>query len=241
MRESFEDWQALGRDLISRGLGAPMLIVADGAPGLTKAIEQCWPASDRQRCCCSPRPQPLRQAPRPRTRARQARLLAGPWTTRSANRTPNNASKRSSTELDAEGFTAAARCLADDLDALVVHLRYPLRTAAMAINEPARTLARRSQTTHEGDGPLPRRERAASPSSGPSSTSSSPTKPTASTSTRSTASTSNEHATKATSNQSPRRSQPHRLNATGEIRIYSSKETLSPSRVETAPRIENRR
>jgi putative transposase len=50
MRESFEDWQTLGRDLISRGLGAPMLIVADGAPGLTKAIEQCWPASDRQRC-----------------------------------------------------------------------------------------------------------------------------------------------------------------------------------------------
>jgi transposase-like protein len=28
MRESFEDWQTLGRDLISRGLGAPMLIVA---------------------------------------------------------------------------------------------------------------------------------------------------------------------------------------------------------------------
>ena len=51
MRESFEDWQALGRDLIGRGLGAPMLIVADGAPGLVKAIEQCWPASDRQRCC----------------------------------------------------------------------------------------------------------------------------------------------------------------------------------------------
>ena len=51
MRESFEDSQSLGRDLISRELGAPMLIVADGAPGLIKAIEQCWPASDRQRCC----------------------------------------------------------------------------------------------------------------------------------------------------------------------------------------------
>ena len=51
MRESYEDWQALGRELIGRGLGAPMLIVADGAPGLNKAIEQCWPASDRQRCC----------------------------------------------------------------------------------------------------------------------------------------------------------------------------------------------
>jgi putative transposase len=30
-------------------------------------------------------------------------------------------------ELDKGGFAAAARCLADDLDALVVHLRYPAR------------------------------------------------------------------------------------------------------------------
>jgi hypothetical protein len=30
-------------------------------------------------------------------------------------------------ELDQAGYQAAARCLADDLDALVVHLRYPLR------------------------------------------------------------------------------------------------------------------
>ncbi|MGZ8702731.1 MAG: transposase, partial [Gaiellaceae bacterium] len=30
-------------------------------------------------------------------------------------------------ELDRAGYTAAARCLADDLDALVVHLRYPTR------------------------------------------------------------------------------------------------------------------
>jgi hypothetical protein len=50
MRESHEDWLALGRDLIARGLGAPLLVVADGAPGLIKAVEQCWPASDRQHC-----------------------------------------------------------------------------------------------------------------------------------------------------------------------------------------------
>jgi hypothetical protein len=30
-------------------------------------------------------------------------------------------------ELEHAGYEAAARCLADDLDALVVHLRYPLR------------------------------------------------------------------------------------------------------------------
>ena len=50
MRESHEDWLALARDLIARGLGAPMLVVADGAPGLIKAVEQCWPSSDRQHC-----------------------------------------------------------------------------------------------------------------------------------------------------------------------------------------------
>ena len=30
-------------------------------------------------------------------------------------------------ELDRAGYASAARCLSDDLDALVVHLRYPLR------------------------------------------------------------------------------------------------------------------
>jgi putative transposase len=33
MRESHEDWLERGRDLMARGLGAPLLIVADGAPG----------------------------------------------------------------------------------------------------------------------------------------------------------------------------------------------------------------
>jgi hypothetical protein len=59
--ESHEDgW--LGRDLMARGLGAPMLSVADGAPGLIKAIEQCRPAPDRPALLCAPRSQPLRQA-----------------------------------------------------------------------------------------------------------------------------------------------------------------------------------
>ena len=39
-REAKEDWLELGRDLTTRGLAAPRLIVADGAPGLTGAIEE---------------------------------------------------------------------------------------------------------------------------------------------------------------------------------------------------------
>jgi putative transposase len=126
MRESFEDWQALGRDLIARGLGAPMLIVADGAPGLSKAVEQCWPASDRQRCCVHRARNLYAKLPeRERDRVKHAY-----WQALDDAINERDAKQRLQAlvdDLDKGGFTAAARCLADDLDALVVHLRYPTR------------------------------------------------------------------------------------------------------------------
>jgi putative transposase len=126
MRESHEDWLELGRDLIARGLGAPMLIVADGAPGLIKAIEQCWPASDRQHCAVHRVRNLLAKLPeRERERVRTAY-----WQALDDATNERDAKQRLAAlvdELDRAGYTAAARCLADDLDALVVHLRYPTR------------------------------------------------------------------------------------------------------------------
>ncbi len=126
MRESYEDWQALGRDLIARGLGAPMLIVADGAPGLNKAIEHCWPASDRQRCCVHRARNLYAKLPeRERERVKHAY-----WQALDDAISERDAKQRLQAlvdELDKGGYSAAAKCLADDLDALVVHLRYPLR------------------------------------------------------------------------------------------------------------------
>jgi putative transposase len=126
MRESHEDWLALGRDLIARGLGAPLLVVADGAPGLIKAVEQCWPASDRQHCAVH-RVRNLRAKlpERERERVRQAYWQALDDAT--DERDGRQRLQALVDELDTAGFTAAARCLADDLDALVVHLRYPTR------------------------------------------------------------------------------------------------------------------
>src|SRR3954449_2007095 len=49
-RESHENWLAFGRDLTGRGLRAPALIVADGAPGLWKAARELWPTAEEQRC-----------------------------------------------------------------------------------------------------------------------------------------------------------------------------------------------
>jgi transposase-like protein len=126
MRESCEDWETLARDLISRGLGAPMLIVADGAPGLTKAIEQCWPASDRQRCCVHRARNLYAKLPdRERERVKHAYWQA--LDEAISEQDGKHRLQQLVDQLDKEGFTAAARCLADDLDALVVHLRYPLR------------------------------------------------------------------------------------------------------------------
>jgi transposase-like protein len=49
-RERTEDWLDLGRGLIGRGLRSPLLVVADGAPGLIRAVSELWPEADRQRC-----------------------------------------------------------------------------------------------------------------------------------------------------------------------------------------------
>ena len=126
MRESHEDWLALGRDLIARGLGAPLLVVADGAPGLIKAVEQCWPASDRQHCAVHRLRNLLAKLPeRERERVRQAYWQALDDAT--GERDGKRRLQDLVDELDRAGYTAAAKCLADDLDALVVHLRYPTR------------------------------------------------------------------------------------------------------------------
>jgi putative transposase len=126
MRESYEDWLSLARDLIARGLGAPLLIVADGAPGLIKAVEQCWPASDRQRCCVHRARNLYAKLPeRERELVKQAY-----WRAPDDAINERDGRQRLQTlvdELDQGGYTAAAKCLADDLDALVVHLRYPPR------------------------------------------------------------------------------------------------------------------
>src|SRR5215207_8327252 len=42
-RESYEDWLDFLRDLGARGLRAPVLVCAEGAPGLWKSVREAWP------------------------------------------------------------------------------------------------------------------------------------------------------------------------------------------------------
>jgi putative transposase len=126
MRESKEDWLALGRDLTKRGLAAPMLIVADGAPGLISAIEEIWPRADRQHCTVHRLRNLLAKLPKKeRDRVRRAY-----WHALDEATSPPDATRRLQVLIDdlgKAGYEAAAACLTDDLPALVVHLRYPLR------------------------------------------------------------------------------------------------------------------
>jgi transposase-like protein len=49
-RERHESWLDFLRDLTRRGLSCPALLVADGAPGLWKAVKETWPCAIKQRC-----------------------------------------------------------------------------------------------------------------------------------------------------------------------------------------------
>jgi putative transposase len=126
MRKSEEDWLALGRGLSARGLGLPLLVISDGAPGLTNTTEALWPRADRQRCTVHKVRNLLAKIPA----AHQQHLCARYWAALDEATGQRDGERRLRElvgELSAEGLESAAACLADDLEALCEHLRYPLK------------------------------------------------------------------------------------------------------------------
>jgi putative transposase len=49
-RESTEDWAELLRELRRRGMGAPVVMVGDGALGLWRALREVFPVTREQKC-----------------------------------------------------------------------------------------------------------------------------------------------------------------------------------------------
>jgi transposase-like protein len=93
---------------------------------LIKAVEQCWPASDRQHGAVHRDRNLLAKLPeRERERVRRTYWQALDDATHERDATQRLQALVD--QLDKAGYTAAARCLTDDLDALVMHLRYPTR------------------------------------------------------------------------------------------------------------------
>ena len=66
-KEDVETVRAFFQDLRIEGLGDPLLVVSDGASGIIRAIEECFPRSARQRCLAH------------RMRNLAAKVSADPW------------------------------------------------------------------------------------------------------------------------------------------------------------------
>jgi putative transposase len=126
MRESEEDWLQLGRGLVARGLPSPLMVVADGAPGLTNAIAALWPRADRQRCTVHRLRNLLAKVPE----HHQEEVRARYWRALDEAGSKEDGCRRLRALvgwLADQGLASAAACLADDLEALCVHLDYPLK------------------------------------------------------------------------------------------------------------------
>jgi len=109
MRETKEDWLELGRDLTSRGLPAPRLVVADGAAGLPSAIEEIWPRADRQRCARSR----LRNLQAKLPKSQHDRIRVNYWSALNDATGVKDGKLRLQvviSELEHAGYQAAARC-----------------------------------------------------------------------------------------------------------------------------------
>jgi putative transposase len=124
-RESREDWLDLARDLTRRGLRCPWLAVSDGAPGLIAAIEEAWPQADRGRCAVHKLRNVLAKLPKRHTELRE-QVKRTYWAALEEATDPADAERRLRVlvgELERR-YPSAAACLADDLPAVCIHLRY---------------------------------------------------------------------------------------------------------------------
>jgi len=122
-RESYESWLSFGRDLVERGMNAPALVVADGAPGLWKAASELWPRADEQRCTVHALRNVTAKLPERHHREVKARW----WKTFDEAASPAEA-RRGLEAIIADyraAYPSAMAVIARDIDTLVCHLRWP--------------------------------------------------------------------------------------------------------------------
>ena len=122
-KEDSETVIAFFEDMKMRGLADPLLVTSDGAPGIIKAIEVCFPRAARQRCLAH------------RMRNLAAKVPEDVWPdfkarVQVAYQAPSRAIAR---EL-AAGLVAdygrqqerGIACFMDDFEACIAHLRFPV-------------------------------------------------------------------------------------------------------------------
>jgi len=122
-KEDAETVSAFFQDMRARGLGDPVLIVSDGAPGIIKAIETCFPRSARQRCLAHRMRNLAAKVPEDIWPEVKARITA-------AYQAPSRAIARDLAKGVVADFEkdlpSAVACFMDDFEACIAHLRMPV-------------------------------------------------------------------------------------------------------------------
>jgi transposase-like protein len=123
-KEDTASCTAFFEDLKRRGLPDPLLVVTDGAPGLIRAVETCFPRALRQRCLAH------------RMRNLRGKVPEATWPDVAIRaRACYEAASAALAAVLRDDFVqvyerdlpAAARCFLDDFEACTAHLRFPLR------------------------------------------------------------------------------------------------------------------
>jgi putative transposase len=123
-KEDTASCTAFFEDLKRRGLADPLLTVTDGAPGLIRAVETCFPRALRQRCLVH------------RLRNLRSKAPDGQWPEIAIRaRACYEAASAALAVLLRDDFVQAyererpalVQCFLDDFEACIAHLRFPLR------------------------------------------------------------------------------------------------------------------
>ena len=123
-RESYESWLDFGRDLQARGMRAPALVIADGAPGIWKATRELWPDAIEQRCTVHALTNITSKLPERLHRDVKARY----WAVLDEATSASDA-QAGLLALAADyrrAYPSAMRVIDDNVDQLVAHLRFAL-------------------------------------------------------------------------------------------------------------------
>jgi len=111
------------QDLRRRGLPDPLLVASDGAPGLIRAIEECFPRAVRQRCLAHKMRNLQSKVPDDvwpefHARARACYQAASPALARLL--------RDDIATTYGRDLPSAVACLDDDFEACIAHLKFPL-------------------------------------------------------------------------------------------------------------------
>jgi putative transposase len=122
-KEDVETVRSFFQDMRARGLGDPILVVSDGAPGIIRAIEECFPRSARQRCLAHRMRNLAVKVPAdlwPEFKARVAACYQAPSRAIARDLRAGIMADYGTTLVN------AVKCFDDDFEACIAHLRLPV-------------------------------------------------------------------------------------------------------------------